>query len=140
MSRGLGAVQRDILQRLDVPDVEEWITLAELAGYGADKSRIESHRRAVNKLRDAGLVDTRYLRSGRVSILAARLALHPDYDEPRRRVRDVAREDAQIERLRAARAAAEATRADPLGAMIAKAKRHYESTALGLSVGTHVPR
>jgi hypothetical protein len=36
-------------------------------------------------------------------------------------MRDVAREDAQIERLRAEKAALDAKRRDPLGAMIAKA-------------------
>jgi hypothetical protein len=79
MSRGLGAVQRKIMRSLDIPDVEAWTTLAELAGEGANSSQKESHRRAVNKLRDAGLVDTTKLRAGKVSILAARLALHPDY-------------------------------------------------------------
>jgi hypothetical protein len=100
VSRGLGAVQREVLQQLDIPDIEAWTTVAELAGAGATRARIESVRRAVLGMRDAGLVDVTYVPRMRRQ-LAARLALHPDH-WPRRRVRDVARQDAQIARLRAA--------------------------------------
>jgi hypothetical protein len=109
VSRGLGAVQRDVLRLLDIPYMERWTTIRELAGEGATRARVESFRRAVLKLRDAGLVEvatvSRQINGYTCWLLAARLALHDDgwgvdtFGDPiRRRQRDV--QDEQLELLR----------------------------------------
>lgn len=75
MSRGLGAVQRRILEqlklntndpaadsRLDAPVwFASWTTVLDLAGPGATRAQIESTRRAVRKLEAAGLVEVRHV-------------------------------------------------------------------------------
>jgi hypothetical protein len=67
MSRGLGAVQRSVIARLrantahpmDDWDNEfaSWTSMADLAG-SVDRAKVESTRRAVLKLEEAGLVET----------------------------------------------------------------------------------
>jgi hypothetical protein len=68
MSRGLGAVQRRVLEQLKLNTADpmddwdngfpSWMSAAELAGDSASRSGIESVRRAVIKLDAAGLVET----------------------------------------------------------------------------------
>jgi hypothetical protein len=49
MSRGHRAVQREILHRLDIPDIETWTTIADLAG--ADTVDQLPHREPMFKSR-----------------------------------------------------------------------------------------
>jgi hypothetical protein len=67
MSRGLGAVQRHVLERLArntvnpmddwTNDFASWVSMADLADANPTRSQIESIRRAVLKLHTAGKVD-----------------------------------------------------------------------------------
>ncbi|MFA5608081.1 MAG: hypothetical protein WDA07_12990 [Leucobacter sp.] len=57
MSRGLGAVQCRVLGQLS----EEWTYLADLHGPGATRAVVESIRRALRSLNEAGLVDLGHL-------------------------------------------------------------------------------
>lgn len=75
MSRGLGAVQRRIIEQLKLNNADpaedddihgplafpSWTTILDLAGEGATRAQIESTRRAVRKLEAAGLVETRHV-------------------------------------------------------------------------------
>lgn len=75
MSRGLGVVQRRILEQLKLNTANRddecrftgplafpsWTTVLDLAGVGASRARIESTRRAVLKLAALGLVETRHV-------------------------------------------------------------------------------
>lgn len=75
MSRGLGVVQRRILEQLKLNTANRddecrytgplafpsWTTVLDLAGAGATRARIESTRRAVLKLAALGLVETRHV-------------------------------------------------------------------------------
>lgn len=71
MSRGLGAVQRRILERLKLNEADPvhdatngtsaWTTIAELAERQS-RTDLESTRRAVKTLAAAGLVETSYVR------------------------------------------------------------------------------
>ena len=75
MSRGHGAVQRRILDKLKLntndPAADDlfhptlafasWTTVLDLAGDGATRAQIESTRRAVLKLAAEGLVETRHV-------------------------------------------------------------------------------
>jgi hypothetical protein len=97
VSRGPGVVQREVLERLDIPSPTKWTKLADLAGPHPTESRLGSVRRAVHKLEAAGKVETTHLPQGRVPVLAARLALDPEQWDPVRQ-RD---SDAQLHALRA---------------------------------------
>ena len=78
MSRGLGKIQRHILEQLAAnqadpmrdfeqqPCYQSWTAMHDLAGGKdargwIDSSAVESYRRAVAKLADAGLVETRMM-------------------------------------------------------------------------------
>jgi hypothetical protein len=102
VSRGLGVVQRRILEQLKLntanrDDQDEltgplwfasWTTVLDLAGAGATRARIESTRRAVLKLAAEGLVETRHvfgrgrerpMRSGRMARYGSPYGLCPVY-------------------------------------------------------------
>lgn len=88
MSRGYGAVQRDVLAQLN-DGRRRWLPLGELGGLGAralrDRSgyvirnaayvsRYESVRRAVAGLAEAGVVETRMVDGKGYPYLEVRLA------------------------------------------------------------------
>ncbi|MGH3555372.1 MAG: hypothetical protein ACRDT5_22860 [Mycobacterium sp.] len=61
MSKGLGSRQRDVLAQL--AGKSDWTLLGDLASAkDRDPSRYESTRRAVAKLADAGMVETRMMK------------------------------------------------------------------------------
>ncbi len=74
MSRGLGVVQRRVLEQLKLNTADpaedrlngpvafpSWTTVLDLAGAGATRAQIESTRRAVVKLAALGMVETRHV-------------------------------------------------------------------------------
>jgi hypothetical protein len=74
VSRGLGAVQRRILDQLaSVPNIDAWTPIVDLA-CGTGRAEIESTRQSVRRLEAAGEVEATLVnrRSGHM-LLAARL-------------------------------------------------------------------
>jgi hypothetical protein len=96
-----GEVQTEVMQRLtNIANHETWQTVSELAGTDATRSRIESVRRAVMNLQDAGHAETQHVISRRQSggkmrhQLAARLSParrqhHEQMDAMRDRLRQI---------------------------------------------------